>query len=228
MKIAPTSLEEMLYSHVFPVVVCRSNDKKNFDLGMAVGTGFTLGNGIFVTCWHCVSDPLQEDEFYGVPFGDDMANPNKIATLIDIEQEPNGADIAVAILSIQSTKHLPVAELPAYWGRDVVALGFPHTVNTVNSTTGERLIRAQARTLKGYVSSVGIHSTGGASEAKYYELGMPVPRWASGSPLFDAETLEVVGLLAGEWTSNVGDSGDFTVGLALHLDVLRSALALKS
>src|ERR1035438_9525892 len=166
---APTSLEEMLYSHVFPVIVCRSTDKKHFDLGIAVGTGFTLGNGVFVTCWHCVSNPLREDEFYGVPFGDNMVNPSEFAALVDIEQEPNGANIAVANLSIESTKHLPVAELPAYWGRDVVALGFPHAMNTVNPETGERLILLQARTLKGYVSSVGIHSTGGAQDAKYYE-----------------------------------------------------------
>ena len=74
------------------------------------------------------------------------------------------------------------------------------------------------------MSAVGMHTTGGAREAKYYELGMPVPKWASGSPLFDAETLEVVGVLAGERVSKVGDSGEFTTGLALHLDVLRSAI----
>src|SRR5215472_13366105 len=30
----------------------------------AVGTGFTFGEQTFVTCWHCVRDPLGEGEFY--------------------------------------------------------------------------------------------------------------------------------------------------------------------
>ena len=41
---------------------------------------------------------------------------------------------------------------------------------------------------------------------------------------FDWPEAEIVGVLAGERTSEVGRSGEFTVGLALHLDVLREAL----
>lgn len=216
----------MLYTNVFPIVLFRSTDEIGFQPVAAVGTGFTLGEGTFITCWHCVSVNLKEGEYYGIPYGAEMSLPNQVAVLGNIRQEPNRADLAVASIGIGTRNSLRVADRPAYWGRDVVALGFPHPENTVNPATGEPLIRTQSRALKGYVSTVGLHSTGGAREAKYYELGMPVPMWASGSPLFDAETLEVVGVLAGERTSQVGNSGEFTTGLALHLDVLRSVLNL--
>ena len=76
------SLEDMLYSYVFPVVLFRRTDEIAFQPVAAVGTGFTLGEGTFITCWHCVSGDLKEDEYYGIPYGDDMSLPNQVATLV--------------------------------------------------------------------------------------------------------------------------------------------------
>lgn len=224
MTYAYPTIEEMLYRYVFPVVKFRELGEGRYQPIAAVGTGFTFGEGTFVTCWHCVSGELGTDEFYGVPYGDDMSRPSKVAILSDTRRAPSGADLATATISIGSEPTLRLSASPAKWGRDVLGLGFPHPMNTVNPTTNEALIVTQSRVLKGYVSAVGNHFTGGASQAKYYELGMAVPMWASGSPLMDADTLEIVGVLAGERTSEVGRSGEFTVGLALHLDVLRETL----
>ena len=218
------TIEEMLYRYVFPVAKFRELGEGRYQPLAAVGTGFTFGEGTFVTCWHCVSGDLGTDEFYGVPYGDDMSHPNKVAILSDTLRAPSGADLATATIAIGSEPTLRLSASPAKWGRDVLGLGFPHPVNTVNPATNVPLILTQSRVLKGYVSAVGNHFTGGAREAKYYELGMAVPMWASGSPLMDADTLEIVGVLAGERTSEVGRSGEFTVGLALHLDVLREAI----
>ena len=222
------TIEEMLYRYVFPVVKFRQTDEIGYQPLAAVGTGFTFGEGTFVTCWHCVSGVLDTDIFYGVPFGDDMSHPSKVAILDNIRRARSGADLVVATVGIGIKPTLRLSASPAKWGRDVLGLGFPHPENTVNPATNEPLIRTQSRVLKGYVSAVGNHSTGGAREAMYYELGMKVPMWASGSPLMDADTLEIVGVLAGERTSEVGHSGEFTVGLALHLDVLREAIKSRT
>jgi hypothetical protein len=218
------TIEEMLYRYVFPVVKFREIGEGSYQPLAAVGTGFTFGEGTFVTCWHCVPGDIGTDEFYGVPYGDDMSCPDKVAILSNILRARSGADLATATIAIGSEPKLRLSALPARWGSDVLGLGFPHPVNTINPATNEPLIFTQSRALKGYVSAVATHSTGGAREAKYYELGMAVPMWASGSPLMDAGTLEIVGVLAGERTSEVGRSGEFTVGLALHLDVLREAV----
>lgn len=222
------TLEEMLYRYVFPVVKFREVSEGRYQPLAAVGTGFTFGEGTFVTCWHCVSGDLGPHQFYGVPYGDDMSNPDKVAILSDILRASSGADLVVATVAIGPEPTLRLSASPARWGSDVLGLGFPRSVNTVNPATNEPLILTQSRVLKGYVSAVARHSTGGAREAKYYELGMAVPMWASGSPLMDADTLEIVGVLAGERTSEVGRSGEFTVGLALHLDVLRESLESSS
>lgn len=224
MTYAYPTIEEMLYRYVFPVVKFREIGERRYKPIASVGTGFTFGEGMLVTCWHCVSGDLGADEFYGVPYDDDMSQPGKVAILSDIRREGSGADLATATIAIGSEPKLRLSASPARWGSDVLGLAFPHSVNTVNPATNEPLILTQSRVLKGYVSAVARHSTGGAREAKYYELGMVVPMWASGSPLMDADTLEIVGVLAGERTSEVGRSGEFTVGLALHLDVLRGAV----
>ena len=224
MTYAYPTIEEMLYRYVFPVVKFREIGEGGYQPLAAVGTGFTFGEGTFVTCWHCVSGDLGTDEFHGVPYGDDMSRPGKVAILGDIRRASSGADLATATIAIGSEPKLRLSASPAKWGSDVLGLGFPHPVNTVNPTTNEPLILTQSRVLKGYVSAVANHFTGGAREAKYYELGMSVPMWASGSPLMDEDTLEIVGVLAGERTSEVGNSGEFTVGLALHLDVLREVV----
>lgn len=224
MTYAYPTIEEMLYHYVFPVVKFRELGEGRYQPIAAVGTGFTFGEGTFVTCWHCVSGDLGADELYGVPYGDDMSLPGKVAILGDMLRASSGADLAVATVAIGTEPTLRLSASPAGWGRDVLGLGFPHPVNTVNPATYEPLIFTQSRALKGYVSAVASHSTGGARVAKYYELGMAVPMWASGSPLMNADTLEIVGVLAGERTTEVGRSGEFTVGLALHLDVLRDAI----
>jgi hypothetical protein len=186
------TIEAMLYRYVFPVVKFREIGEGRYQPLAAVGTGFTFGEGTFVTCWHCVSGDLGIDERYGVPYGDDMSQPGKVAILSDILPASSGADLATATIAIGSEPKLRLSASPVRWGSNVLGLGFPHPVNTVNPATNEPLILIQSRVLKGYVSAVARHSTGGAREAKYYELGMAVSMWASGSPLMDADTLEIV------------------------------------
>jgi hypothetical protein len=218
------TVEEILNHYVYAIIKFRRTDETSFQPLASVGTGFTFGNGIFVTCWHCVSGDLESETYYGIGYGDDMVLPDQAAMLGNVTRVSSGADLALATVGITVSPVLRVGTDRPTWGSDVIGLGVPLPDNTIDPVTKNPLIRTQHRVLKGYISSVANHSTGGAREAKYFELGMPVPRWASGSPLLDAETLEIVGVLAGEKTSEIGDSGAFTVGLAVHLDVLREAL----
>lgn len=215
----------MIYHYIFPIVTFHDLGEGKFQPIEAVGTGFTMGDHSLITCWHCVSGALDEDVFYGIPFGTDMTHPTEVAIIDKLKQAASGADLAIGSIALSLQPLLRLAGAPPEWGSDVLSLGFPHPVNTVDSATSLPLIRTQSRALKGYVSAVAPHATSGAREAKYFELGMNVPMWASGSPLLDAGTLEIVGVLAGELSSEIGDSGAFTVGLALHLDVLRAALS---
>ena len=222
------TIEELFYHYVFPIVIFRHLEGDAYQPVKAVGTGFTLGEGDLFTCWHCLSHELAADEVFGIPFGDDMSRPDQVTVLTGIRRHPGGTDLAVAKIGIRVKPVLRVSSAPARWGSDVVGLGFPLPVNTINSETGEPLIKTQGRVLKGYVSSVAMNTTGGAKDAKYYELGMPVPRWASGSPLLSAESLEVVGVLAGEKSTAIGEDAPLVVGLAIHLDTLREVMAPRS
>ncbi len=188
----------------------------------AVSTAFTFGDHRLVTCWHCVSTRLEDNHFYGIPYGKDMGLPDQVAILDHIHQAASGADLALATIQYSDEPKIRLASAATRWGRDVVSLGFPHPENTIDPETTFPISRTQSRALKRYVSSAAEHATRGTRACKCYELGMPVPLWSSGSPWFDAETLQVVGVLAGERTSVVGLSREFTVELAIHLPPLKS------
>ena len=58
--------EELFNYHVMPIIRARRLDNETFSGAQSqwVGTGFTFGEGTFVTCWHCVGADLAEDEVY--------------------------------------------------------------------------------------------------------------------------------------------------------------------
>src|SRR6266852_2653597 len=55
---------ELFAYHVMPITRARRDTDGNYVLGQWVGTGFTFGEGTFVTCWHCVGAALADDEVY--------------------------------------------------------------------------------------------------------------------------------------------------------------------
>ena len=195
----------------------------------AVGSGFTFGEGTFVTCWHCVSEPLGHDEVYGAAMrseGTGSQTYDQVFELADLEQDAAGNDLALARVAYTVDPVLVLAGDPAAWGEDVVACGNPLPVNTRNLETREPKIDMNACLLRGYVTHLKTDDRPGREPVRAYELDMPAPGGVSGSPIFRPAPLEVVGVVYGEQEQHVPGRGTpVTFSYAHHLSTLRYAQA---
>ena len=210
--------------YVKPVVRFKVLGANRYQPLMAVGTGFTFGAGVFVTCWHCVAEPLPDDEVFGVPIETGSERDASVAILNDLARDENGSDLALAQVNIELRYGFRLADEAAGWGEDVVACGYPLPTNTVNPDTGTTWIQTQARVLRGYVMSEMMDDLHSHQPSRVYELDMPAPRWSSGSPLFRRDPFEVIGVVLGESTKSIGEEDEpFAYALAHHLDVLADA-----
>ena len=98
------------------------------------GTGFLIGKNVFVTCPHCVSDPIKEDETYGVAFPREYAGHVEndipgaqyvIRNLHDIEHDPTGLDLATARIGFNPVGLTLREDDDIAIGEDVWTFGFP-------------------------------------------------------------------------------------------------------
>jgi hypothetical protein len=210
--------------YVKPVVRLKVLGSGKYQPIKAVGTGFTFGAGIFITCWHCVAEPLDADEVYAVPIRQEGEDAVGVAILTDLARDDNGSDLALAQAGIELRYGFHLAGEAAGWEEDVVACGYPLPVNTIDPEARTTLIQTQARVLRGYVMSEVMDDLHSRQPSRVYELDMPAPRWSSGSPLFRREPFEIVGVVLGESSKTIGDEDEpFTYALAHHLDVLANA-----
>jgi len=217
---------QIFEEYVKPVARFKVLGNNRYQPIRAVGTGFTLGAGVLVTCWHCVGEPLADDEVFGVPMHSGGEHNTGVAILNDLARDENGSDLALAQVNIELRYGFRLADEAAGWGEDVVACGYPLPTNTVNPETGTTLIQTQARVLRGYVMSEMMDDLHSHKPSRVYELDMPAPRWSSGSPLFRRDPFEVVGVVLGESTKSIGEEDEpFAYSLAHHLDVVANAQA---
>ncbi len=90
------------------------------------GTGFLIGKQVLVTCWHCVAQPLPENQFYAV-----LVRLNGghyfASALTELEQDHNGKDLAAARVQLEPELHLALAETDAPDLVDVWSFGYPFT-----------------------------------------------------------------------------------------------------
>lgn len=193
----------------------------------AVGTGFTFGEQTFVTCWHCVRDPLGEGEFYaavGRSEGTDGQDYDRYFELQNLERDRNGSDLALARVDYTVPTRLALASQPPGWGQDVMACGYPLPLNTRDAATREPLINTNAMLFKGYVIRIRNADFPGQPETRMYELDMPAPPGLSGSPVLLPDSREVVGVLVTERGYGVpGEPRTIYFAYAHHLWVLRAA-----
>ena len=77
------SYEGLLAGHVLPVVRFRRTALGEYEPIAAMGSGFTFGEGTFVTCWHCVSVPAGEDEVYGAAMRSEGTGSQKYDEVFD-------------------------------------------------------------------------------------------------------------------------------------------------
>jgi len=198
--------EEVFAGHVLPVVRFRRTALGEYEPVRAVGFGFTFGEGTFITCWHCVSEPLGDGEVYGAAMrsgGITSQSYDQVFELADLEQDD-----------------------PAAWGEDVVACGYPLPVNTRDPDSRETKIDMNACLLRGYVTRLKTDDRPGQAPVRAYELDMPAPGGISGSPLFRQAPFEVVGVVYGEQDQHVpGREAPVIFSYAHHLSALRAARA---
>ena len=222
------SYEEVFAGHVLPVVRFRRTAPGEYEPVAAVRSGFTFGEGTFVTCWHCVSGPLGDGEVYGAAMrfeGTGSQTYDRVFELADLEQDAAGNDLALARVSYTVDPVLVLASDPAAWGEDIVTSVSP-AVNTRNPDTREPKIDMNACLLRGYVTRLKIDGRPGRKPVRAYELDMPAPGGVSGSPLLRPAPFEVVGVVYGEQDQHVPGRGvPLTFSYAHHLSTLQHAQA---
>ncbi len=82
-----TRYENLFVGHVLPILKFRHVAEGEYDPVAMAGTGFTFGEYTLVTCWHCVSGKLAEDEVYGVAYrsgGLDQPGYDSVSELVDL------------------------------------------------------------------------------------------------------------------------------------------------
>ena len=224
---------DLIDYHVLPIARAQRLADGNYSRPEWVGTGFTFGEGTFVTCWHCVGANLAGDEVYFAA-GRERGNQQSLRTwpieLRQLARDVNGTDLALARIDPWFLPRLALAADPLQWGDDVVALGFPHTLDATDADTGDKRIETHARVFKGYVTRLFYDDY---QRQPVVELNIPAPVGMSGGPLFNAQQplvrggppldqLECYGVIFGEHSLHTPD-GIHRYGTALRLDALRNA-----
>jgi hypothetical protein len=182
------------------------------------GTGFMLGN-VFVTCHHCVSEPLEEEDRYvvAVPIewvdaapGREWPGPYGIATLRGIEQDPTGLDLATAKLPFESAS-LTLSGQGLSVAMDISTYGYPLTQDLPHPAGAGRSLTVTGRYLKGYCTITYLNDVPDYPQTPSYELDIPAPRGLSGAPLIGSGStggMEVVGVVYG--TKDTGTVEEFS------------------
>jgi hypothetical protein len=222
------SYEEVFAGHALPVGRFRRLAPGEYEPVAAVGSGFTFGEGTFVTCWHCVSVPLRDDEVYGAAMrsgGIESQAYDEVYELVDLEQVATGNDLALARVNFSVDPVLTLADDPAAWGEDVVSCGYPLPLNTHDPDTRAVKIDVNAALLRGYVTRLRMDDRAGRKPVRAYELDMRAPSGVSGSPLFRPQPFEVVGVVYGQHEVSDGDRPVVTFAYAHHLSTLRGVRA---
>lgn len=195
---AASGYENLFVGHVLPILKFRRVAEGEYEPIAMAGTGFTFGEYTLVTCWHCVSGELAEDEVYGVASrsqGLDQQGYDRVSELVDLDQVGD-RDLALARIDFAVEPRLTLAEEPAAWGEDVVASGYPLPRSLEDSFYRTMRFESNAAMLKGYVTRLRLDDRPGWRPVRAYELDMPAPPGMSGSPLFRPHPLEVVGVVA--------------------------------
>lgn len=164
------------------------------------GTGFLLrgdhpNREVFVTCWHCVQRPLTKGESYRAVL--DSQGEYSTLELIDLAQDENGSDLALARTSGPARSILHLGTVATETGDGVKTYGYPLT--EVSQRDGRKRFTLHSRFLQGYVTQAFHHDRPGWGSVPSYELDMLTPAGLSGAPLIDSVQGGVTGVIYGGW-----------------------------
>lgn len=186
---------------VLPIFLCEKRRKpESLRIVAFTGSGFRFGArpDVLVTCWHCVSSE---------PEGQIFAVAVELATgtygvhpLVDLEQDANGSDLAVARIhgiDIEPQLNFTLAPRVVPGGTDVWTWGYPLTEKTRDPSGGNRFT-LHGRYLQGYTTRAFWYEHHLYGRTPSYELDMPLPEGLSGAPLVKLPGPEVVGVVFGQ------------------------------
>ena len=220
------TIENRFAGYVLPLVKMRRT-VSGYDVRDILGTAFTFGQGTLVTCWHCVPRALDADEVVAVvrrSSGIQSSTHDEVYEVFDIGRDANGSDLALGSVGFRFDSVLPLGRTPPAWGSDVLACAYPLSDKELDVFRRSLRISLHSRVLRGYITRA--LALGGLGSEKYrrFELDMPVPAGASGSPLFSGSPFAVIGVLAAQHSATY-KGHTTTFGHAVHLDVIASARA---
>jgi len=151
------------------------------------GSSFIFTGGLLVTCWHCIEDyPANEDEWYGVVYGDGRTTAYRAIAVTELSRDPSGVDLATAHVDVADSP-LTLAHNCDGIAQDVGCFGYPGTVGRLpeGSVTGQMRFLQESRWLEGYVTRAFLHELpGGGTARRAWEIDMPCPGGLSGAPVF--------------------------------------------
>lgn len=224
---------------ILPIVtVIESNEVKTVSYR---GTGFIIAPNTLVTSWSLVAENLGDERKYAVLVKTDSGYTTHFLT--DIEQHPDGLDLAVAKVNIGASHFLRVYGKEALPGDEVITYGYSlyPEVNNSKKIAPSLLSR---RFLRGSITRVSYYNKPGFIKTYAYEVDIPMLYGFYGAPLILPNSNEVAGVIFGtieiskaEELSrdervmvNMFEKGKakITLGLAHHTDSLRSLLNITT
>jgi hypothetical protein len=174
-----------------------------------------------------VSAKLSADEVYGIPYKpveSTDAVHSEMATIVDIEQELSGADLALASIPFSVVPPMPLSRAALGWGDLALSCGYALPISTKQENSDHSLVKTHLRVFRGYVTSIYVEDLILGPPSMVYELDMPSPGGSSGSPLLSSDRMELVGVVIGERARSIPGTDEFLVlSLAYHTDVLKTA-----
>jgi hypothetical protein len=186
----PAPSYPLLAGTVLPIFVAEGDSILGF-----CGSGFLLGKGIFVTCWHCVSERRTGRRHVVGVLAE--GNDSSVVDLRDVEQDAAGSDLAIGLVEAQPS--LPFRLAPAPYvliGHDVWSFGYPYTDRRLTETGGCEFT-LNGRILRGYATRTFPYDHPKGVRVESYELDMPAPKGMSGAPLVMRGGFEVAGVMFG-------------------------------
>lgn len=187
----PLDDPEELTRDILPLVVT-SLLEIPFPVTDVVGTGFVLGNGVLVTCWHCLATDLPEGHVYGAirgVKGKHVSSPLGFRERID-------SDIAWARVNFAPRLNLQLSRSAPKMGDAVWTFGYPLPERR-RIREGLDFHLLHPRILKGHITRAFHFDHPKHGSIPVWELSFAAPAGLSGAPLFLGETLDVIGVVFG-------------------------------
>lgn len=178
------------WKDILPIVVL---DEATARPVAVCGTGFLIADGLLVTAWHCVRDPLKQGQGYFVcrKRGPDIYDP---FPLDDIIQHPAGRDLALGRVPLAATQRFSLFMPAVKPGMHVWTFGYP-APQVRHDDQGKKMFALGPRYLEGYVTRTFIYPGGLGGPSPAHELDMQVPGGLSGAPVFFQGTDAILGVV---------------------------------